>query len=128
MAKAILEGGTYKAEIAEVKGSGLIPPKSKGIVDPDSGDPNNVTAGQDETIATILKWAERISGVPSGVVSPAPREETGIHAEADARFARLVEDDEYETVYPNGIAKRVPRAICRCPIIAVGDFCPVHGG
>ncbi len=46
----------------------------------------------------------------------------------DEGMRRLVEADQYETVMPGGVAKRVPRNVCRCPILDVGDFCPVHGG
>jgi hypothetical protein len=46
----------------------------------------------------------------------------------DEGMRRLVEADQYETVMPRGVAKRVPRDVCRCPILDVGDFCPVHGG
>lgn len=44
------------------------------------------------------------------------------------RFSRLVEMDRTEVVYPNGQPERVPRDQCRCPVLRVGDFCPVHGG
>jgi len=46
----------------------------------------------------------------------------------DENMRRLVEDDQVEVVYPRGVATRVPRGVCRCPILNVGDFCPVHGG
>jgi hypothetical protein len=46
----------------------------------------------------------------------------------DEGMRRLVEADQYETVMPKGVAKRVPRGVCRCPVLDVGDFCPVHGG
>jgi hypothetical protein len=46
----------------------------------------------------------------------------------DENMRRLVEADKYETVYPRGVPKQVPRDQCRCPILDVGDFCPVHGG
>lgn len=42
--------------------------------------------------------------------------------------ARLTQEDGFEIVFPRGRAQRVPRDVCRCPILMVGDFCPVHGG
>lgn len=47
---------------------------------------------------------------------------------SNCRFAKLVQMDQTETVYPGGVATVVPRNECRCPILSVGDFCPVHGG
>lgn len=52
------------------------------------------------------------------------------HAEYDkdcrhCRIARLVQLDATE---PHPYHGRVPRNVCRCPIMQVGDFCPVHGG
>jgi hypothetical protein len=46
----------------------------------------------------------------------------------DESMRRLVEQDRTEVVYPRGVATRVPRDKCRCPVLDVGDFCPVHGG
>lgn len=46
----------------------------------------------------------------------------------NCRMARLVQMDGEETVFPSGVPTRVPRDKCRCPILKVGDFCPVHGG
>lgn len=46
----------------------------------------------------------------------------------DENMRRLVENDKTEVVYPRGVPKRVPRGVCRCPVLDVGDFCPVHGG
>jgi len=57
-------------------------------------------------------------------VEPKP----GTRAAEQENMRRLVEDDGMETVYPGGVPTRVPRGACRCPILTVGDFCPVHGG
>jgi hypothetical protein len=46
----------------------------------------------------------------------------------DEGMRRLVEADQWETVYPRGVPTVVPRGVCRCPVLDVGDFCPVHGG
>lgn len=40
----------------------------------------------------------------------------------------LVDLDKYDVVMPDGKPEKVPRNKCRCPILRVGDFCPVHGG
>lgn len=46
-----------------------------------------------------------------------------------AGVQRSVKDLEgTEVVWPDGVPTRVPRGVCRCPILKVGDFCPVHGG
>jgi hypothetical protein len=29
-------------------------------------------------------------------------------------------------VYPKGVRTEVPRNVCRCPIVDIGDACPVH--
>ena len=47
---------------------------------------------------------------------------------ADCRFALMVQRDGTEVVFPRGVPTRVPRGQCRCPVLDVGDFCPVHGG
>jgi len=52
----------------------------------------------------------------------------GTQAAQEEHMRRLVKDDGMETVYPGGVATRVPRGACRCPVLQVGDFCPVHGG
>jgi hypothetical protein len=46
----------------------------------------------------------------------------------DEGMRRLVEADQYDVVMPRGVPKKVPRNVCRCPVLDVGDFCPVHGG
>jgi hypothetical protein len=29
-------------------------------------------------------------------------------------------------IYPRGVRTEVPRDVCRCPVLQVGDACPVH--
>jgi len=60
----------------------------------------------------------RMQGVWVRAAEPRP-------SPADEQMRRLVEADQYELHPTEG---RVPRGVCRCPILKVGDFCPVHGG
>jgi len=56
------------------------------------------------------------------------RAKPGTRAAQEENMRQLVADDGMETVYPGGVPTRVPRGACRCPVLQVGDFCPVHGG
>jgi hypothetical protein len=80
-----------------------------GFVDPFE-DPAQVVTDESQILSGVEGWARRIAGV-------------GRAEEVD-----YLSDDEVETVLPNGVPERVPRDVCRCPVLRVGDFCPVHGG
>jgi hypothetical protein len=110
-----------------------------GYIDPyDNPDPDGTITDKAEICRRVAEWAHVILGE-----TPLPTNWLGeidlsqVHCRnhdayqkscSDCRMARLVAEDRTEVVRPNGIAKRVPRGVCRCPILRVGDFCPVHGG
>jgi len=83
--------------------------------------------------AEAIAWALANTPIAATVAEQLRRDwqvepKPGTRAAEDEAMRRLVKDDGFETVYPGGVATRVPRGACRCPITQVGDFCPVHGG
>ena len=81
-----------------------------------------VPNGDESLLVYMLREADR-RGLPMHVemeLSPSDLQEAAMR-----RMRRL---DRTETVYPGGVPTQVPRDKCRCPVLRVGDFCPIHGG
>lgn len=125
---------SVEVEMRDYAKAPVFPPHNQGFIDPyaDPDDPEHLTTGKPEILEKVQAWAETILYgqplVPLNLTGHCANHELLQKDCADCRMARLVLDDQTTTVYPNGVATRVPRDKCRCPIMRVGDFCPVHGG
>jgi hypothetical protein len=125
---------TVRAEMRDFATAPIFPPTVQGFIDPyaNPDDPKRAITGKPEILSKVQTWAETIL-----YGEPVPEPNLSGHCKDHEQFqrgcsacgmARLVRDDQTDVVYPNGRATRVPRDRCRCPILRVGDFCPVHGG
>lgn len=128
MARAIIEeSNSLEHELEDLRRAPIFPPQSTGFIDPyvnpelNKVDNVHIERKKETAIAMVEKWAKTILGLSSDdVMEKQPTKNLDI--------ATLREMGETEWVFPGGIAKEVSRNKCRCPILNVGDHCPVHGG
>lgn len=120
-------------EMRDFRSAPLFPPAVKGFIDP-YDDPSKIITDKDEICSGVERWANIVqSGSPSPVQVVMPPDHCHIHTTftdgcRKCGLARVILLDRTDLVMPNGIAQRVPRDKCRCPVLRVGDFCPIHGG
>lgn len=130
---AARSGGSVEAEMREFRGAPVF--SDLGFIDPyDNPEPDATIADEDEICRRVAEWAETIlNGNPTPLEQQVKEAHCGDHDHFSAacmgcgltRTAVLIGT---VTVYPGGVTKVVPRDQCRCPILKVGDSCPVHGG
>jgi hypothetical protein len=129
VARYAAEGGvSVVAEMSDFRKAPFFSPPSKGFIDP-YDDPNKVVTDRDEICKAVEGWATAITNrAPTVPQNHCAKHTTYSESCRDCRAARVIQADTTDIVYPGGIATRVPRNKCRCPVLRVGDFCPVHGG
>lgn len=115
------------AEISELSASPIFKPDGKGYIDPYSEEPTKPELDKEKAIETVVGYASLVLFGDKEALKLKTVPTSPVVGGGDA-FSKLVVDDAYDIVYPDGIALKVPRNKCRCPILRVGDFCPVHGG
>ena len=130
---ALTPGATLETEMYELHGARVF--SRMGFIDPyESSDPDAVITDPDEIVSRVARWAEVIM---NGKTPPLEEQIANAHCAEHQIFTQGCSEcdmsqwlviDRTEVVYPYGMATRVPRNQCRCPIVRVGDFCPVHGG
>lgn len=130
---AVTPGATLAAEMRDFRKAPVF--SSLGFIDPyENPDRDSVITDKDEICVKVEDWARLLlDGEPSSLDQQVDNAHCADHENyietcKNCRIARVVIRDATDVVYPDGIAKRVPHNQCRCPILKVGDFCPVHGG
>ncbi|MBI2797760.1 hypothetical protein HYX70_00485 [Candidatus Saccharibacteria bacterium] len=107
----------------------------RGFIDP-YDDPDAVLTDKEGAFQRVEAWANDIVG-PAETSQQLQANIAAAHCEFHDGFlpgcngcgvARVAALDRTDVVRPNGIPQVVERDLCRCPILQVGDFCPVHGG
>lgn len=107
----------------------------RGFIDP-YDDPDKLVTDKDEILTAVERWANLIVGQPETSEqlvadiknAHCRRHDAFTEGCNDCSIARVAAQDRTEVVLPGGTPKVVARNQCRCPILRVGDFCPVHGG
>lgn len=131
---AAQSGGSIESEISDLRRAPVF--SKLGFIDPYSDpDPDRTVNDKDEIIGKIRDWATTILGAShaDSLDSQIANAHCSRHKEfrkgcPECWGARILIEDATVIVRPNGRAMRVPREQCRCPILNVGDSCPVHGG
>ncbi len=134
VARNVLSGRVApEVELRELRQSPLFRPGQVRFIDPYAGQvPGEATIDASLVMSQIRQWVAVLLDTP--VPEPvAPADHCKRHSEytegcSNCGMARLVMLDRTDVVWPGGRPARVPRDQCRCPVLRVGDFCPVHGG
>ncbi len=147
------DSSTLVTEIRDFRGLLRQKPTKAGFIDP-YVDPEQLVTDDDEICGMVAGWAQTVindtgESIPEAVAAsslkppPVPSDEDVRAAIRNAHcsdhdsftagcnacmMAKTKATDASTTVYPHGVATVVARGRCRCPILAVGDSCPVHGG
>lgn len=145
------DGSTLATEIRDFRGLLAQKPAKAGFIDPYI-DPEQLVTDDDEVCTMVAGWAQIVlndmgESIPEAVAASSPKppptsrelqtlistahcahHENFTQGCSDCGMARLVAQDQSDVVMPGGVPTRVPRGTCRCPILRVGDSCPVHGG
>lgn len=126
-------GGSIEVEMADFRQARVF--SLLGFIDPyATPDPDDLVTNKDEICAKVEGWVRVLL---DGQLGSVDEQINGAHCHDHGaysggcercRLARTAVLDTTEVVRPNGIPKLVPHNKCRCPILMVGDFCPVHGG
>ena len=130
---AAKSGGSVEAEMADFRQAPVF--SRLGFIDPyDNPDPDATIIDKDEICAMVAAWATtilngRVPTLDEQVRLAHCREHDDFTTGCSAcGIARTVAQDGTTVVFHHGIPQRVPRDRCRCPILRIGDSCPVHGG
>lgn len=133
--RVALNGSNIDRETNDLRRAPIFPPDSTGFIDPYSDDPHRTVVDKEEAVKMVQDWAQTILEGPrfeeSGTddnTTPPQEQPYSNTPELTDHFRRLKEANETDVVYQRGVPTRVPRKVCRCPVLTAEDFCPLHGG